>query len=101
VAVAGGGPGPSRIVVVGEVDMSNSDEVGRRIVEEVGHLGGEPVLDLSEVAYLDTSGVRLVADLGRRLGPGLTVVAPAGSVAREVLDITELTGRLTVVESAE
>ena len=48
------------------------------------------VLDLSEVSFFDSAGVRLVDRLARscdRNGAGFRVVAPAGGRARRILDV--------------
>lgn len=51
------------------------------------------VLELSDVVFFDSSGVRLVDRLARTcagLGLPLRVVAPVGSVARRVLELVGL-----------
>ena len=62
-------------------------------------LGGVPnealglVIDLSEVSYLDSAGVRMLAELDHRLGwraQVLRVVAPVASRSRRVLEIAGL-----------
>lgn len=89
------------VVVRGEIDMSNARSVGERIDAAVTDPPGRVLLDLGSVGYVDTSGVRMLGHLGRRLGPLLTVVAPSGSVARDVLEITGFVDHLRVVDSAE
>ena len=51
---------------------------------------GAVVLDLTDVTFFDSSGVRLVDRLARecgRAGAAFRVVAPAGGTARRVLEI--------------
>lgn len=55
------------------------------------------VLDLSEVTFCDSSGVRLVDRLSReaaRAGAAFRVVAPAGSPALRVLELVGLAALL-------
>ncbi|HWH30671.1 MAG TPA: STAS domain-containing protein [Mycobacteriales bacterium] len=55
------------------------------------------VLDLADVAFFDSSGVRLVDRFSRecgRAGASLRVVAPPGGVARQVLEIVGMAGPL-------
>ena len=55
------------------------------------------VLDLSQVTFFDSSGVRLVDRLAReasRAGTAYRVVAPAGSTARRVLELVGLASLL-------
>ena len=77
----------------GEIDLSNAAEITDAL------LGGVPndalglVIDLSEVSYLDSAGVRMLAELDHRLGwraQVLRVVAPEASRSRRVLEIAGL-----------
>ncbi len=77
----------------GEIDLSNAAEITDAL------LGGVPndalglVIDLSEVSYLDSAGVRMLAELDHRLGwraQVLRVVAPDASRSRRVLEIAGL-----------
>jgi anti-sigma B factor antagonist len=55
------------------------------------------VLDLTDVTFFDSSGVRLVDRLARTCakgGAGFRVVAPAGGPARRVLEIVGMAGPL-------
>ena len=50
-------------------------------------------LDLTDVTYIGSVGVRLLVELRdelRRGGGRLEVVAPAGTIARRVLDLTQV-----------
>ncbi|HVM29101.1 MAG TPA: STAS domain-containing protein [Mycobacteriales bacterium] len=61
------------------------------------------VLDLTDVTFFDSSGVRLVDRLMRecaRAGPGFRVVAPRGHPARRVLEIVGLAGSLVAEDLA-
>ena len=75
--------------VRGEVDVSNADDLGRQLhgLVPISALG--LVLDLTETTYFDSSGVRLLFDLGERLGrrqQGLRVVVEEGSFLADLLD---------------
>jgi anti-anti-sigma factor len=79
--------------VIGEVDLSNASLVRERIITAVPNTAAGLVLDLTETYHLDSSGVRLVFELANRLGnrgQRLDLVAPDDSVARRVLDLTEV-----------
>jgi len=54
--------------VRGEVDVSNADDLGRELHGLVPNSALGLVLDLTETTYFDSSGVRLLFDLGERLG---------------------------------
>jgi anti-anti-sigma factor len=81
-------------VVSGEIDLSNAEEVHLRL-EEATRGATAVTVDLRAVEYMDSRGVRLLHDLSRRLaadGVPLTVVAPADSIAGEILRLTQLPG---------
>jgi anti-anti-sigma factor len=76
------------IRVTGEVDV-----VSARSMEDALAPDGPLVLDLADVTFFDSSGLRLVDRLARshaQQGSGFRVVAPPGSRTRRVLDIVGL-----------
>jgi anti-anti-sigma factor len=82
------------LALSGDVDVNVSPGV---VVALPDLLAGAPavVLDLAEVTFLDSSGVRLVDRFARacsELGQRWRVVAPTGSASRRVLDLVGLTG---------
>jgi anti-anti-sigma factor len=74
--------------VRGEVDVSNADDIGRQLHGLVPNSAPGLVLDLAETTYFDSSGVRLLFDLGERLGrrqQALRVVVADGSFLADLL----------------
>jgi stage II sporulation protein AA (anti-sigma F factor antagonist) len=91
----------------GEIDLSNSQHLRERI--EQATLGSRQVMiDLAEVEYIDSQGLRLLTSLAGVLalrGSTLRLVAPPGSFSRGVLDLTRVSDDIEVrdttgVESA-
>src|SRR5438876_10124725 len=77
----------------GEVDLSNAGDVGEAIEAAVPNEAFDVALELSATTYLDSAGVSLVVRLAQRLEARrqrLSVVVPAGSPVRAVLEITGL-----------
>jgi len=88
----------------GEIDLSNAAQITRAVVGRVPNEAVGLVIDLSDVAYLDSAGVRMLAELERRLGwrsQAFRVVAPEGSRTRKVLSIAGLDGLLVLETSVE
>ena len=82
-----------RAVVRGEVDMSNADDIGVQLRAACNGAGGL-VIDLSQLAFLDSHGVATIFELHREMAgrnQGLEVFADAGSIVARVLDLTGLT----------
>ena len=78
------------VLLRGEVDGSNADDLAERIAAAIRNDALALVLDLSQVTYLDSSGVRLVFRLARGLRDrqqALHLVVPAGSRVRRLLDL--------------
>jgi anti-anti-sigma factor len=72
----------------GEVDVSNADDLGHRLHSLVPNSALGLVLDLRETTYFDSSGVRLLFDLGERLRrrqQSLRVVVEEGSFLADLL----------------
>ena len=88
----------------GEVDPSNARELGRDLTERVPNDAMGVVLDLSDVGYLDSSGVQMVFELAERLEARqqrLAVVVPEGAPAWRVLDIVALDATAPLVGTRE
>ncbi|WP_024875326.1 STAS domain-containing protein [Saccharomonospora piscinae] len=79
------------IVLTGEIDLSNSDEVKDRVFASIdNHLVGVTI-DLGGLRYIDSAGLRIIFALAERLRLLQTdcrVVAPEGSATRRVLEMS-------------
>lgn len=82
-----------RLFLMGEIDLANSAELETQIYATIEpHVNGV-VVDLSDVSYIDSAGVRVLVLLASRLElrrVGLRFVSPTGSLARRVVEITGL-----------
>lgn len=54
-------------VLSGGIDLSNASELERAIVDAVPNTALGMVLDLSELTYVDSSGIRLLLSLAGKL----------------------------------
>jgi anti-sigma B factor antagonist len=90
------------IDVSGDIDLSNSPEVRKVLLHEVGdHRKPRVVLNLSGVGYMDSSGVAsLVESLkaSRDIGSRFILVGLSGP-AREVLHLSRLERVLEIYET--
>lgn len=79
--------------LAGEVDMSNADEIARRLADAVPNNAAGLVIDLSAATYLDSAAIRVLFDLARRLGnrqQRVHAVVPMKSMIRRVLQLTQV-----------
>lgn len=84
--------GPTRVTPVGELDLATAPTVEATVAEQRA-LGAEHfVLDLREVTFMDSSGLRLVLAL-HKADPELVLIAGPPAVQR-VFDATGVTDRL-------
>ena len=77
----------------GDLDESAAPALARRLRELALARGNRMRLDLTDVTYIGSVGVRLLVELRdelRRGGGRLEVVAPTGTIARRVLDLTQV-----------
>lgn len=85
----------TRVSVTGEVDLATSGDLGRLVRAELPH--APVLLDLSEVTFMDSTGVRmldaLLAECARQRW-ALRVGATMGPSVRQVLDLTGMLGVL-------
>jgi anti-anti-sigma factor len=76
--------------MTGAVDLSNVEDLGRQLEASVSNRARGLVLDLSGVTYLDSTGLRLIFRLARRLGDrqqSLRLIVPDDSRIRRVLTL--------------
>jgi stage II sporulation protein AA (anti-sigma F factor antagonist) len=89
-----------RIVMAGEVDLANADLVQRDLTQAISNQVTAVSVDMSAVDYIDSAGLRVLFLLAERLATlqiHVELVAPAGSPARRVLEISGL-GALVTLE---
>jgi anti-sigma B factor antagonist len=89
----------TRVAVRGELDLASA---GQFVVALQDELARAPVLlDLSELSFLDSSGLRAVdavlRDVGRE-GWSLAVCAELADPVRQVLELTGMIGLLPIEE---
>jgi stage II sporulation protein AA (anti-sigma F factor antagonist) len=92
--------------IIGEVDMSNADELRVALAAAVPADATGTVLDLTKVDYLDSAGIRMMYQLNedvqaRRLR--LQVVVPSDSILSDVLrlaGVAEYVGAVETVDEA-
>ncbi len=73
----------------GEIDTANSTEVADSVRDELFH--GPVVLDLSELSFMDSSGLKMLAELVRdakESDASLRIGADMSPLVRRVLEIT-------------
>jgi anti-anti-sigma factor len=73
--------------LVGELDASNVDEL-RDSLEPVVAEGGDITLDLSGLAFMDSSGIQILVTTAQGLGDrGTLVLVSPGSLVRRLLSL--------------
>lgn len=87
----------------GELDLAATEPLRPTLDRAALHDGKLVVLDLSDVRYIDSCGVRLLFDLRRRMLPGarLVAVVPRASFIRKVVDLVGLPSVVPVFETLQ
>lgn len=73
------------IKVAGEVDVSNASELRDAIDAKLPEVAGELVVDISDVPYIDSTGIGVLVGAAHRAsdaGASLVVARPQRNVAR-------------------
>ncbi len=90
--------------VTGEIDLSNADDIGAAIALEMPNQVRTLVLDLTEVQYLDSAGIRLIFRLIEKLrarSQSLRLVVPISSTANEALRLAGVGAAIEILETAD
>ena len=92
---------PAVTILTGELDLQASRSLGQQLNEEVGAgtTAADVILDLSSVSFMDSSALGVIVQADQRLGRqgrGLAVIAPPGSPAAALVEMTHVDGSLRV-----
>ena len=92
--------GPAILRVSGELDLGVADqfEVALRSATESG---AAVILDLREVTFADSSGLRVMLVGADKLGPRMAFVIEPDSALSRLLDLAEVSDRLPIFPSEE
>jgi anti-anti-sigma factor len=95
-------PDPIVITPQGDIDVATVPEFRDALAEAASEAADGLVVDLSEVAFIDSSGLRVILEVNeqlRRERRELAVVAPRGTAAAVVLTLAGLRRTLAVFDS--
>jgi anti-anti-sigma factor len=82
-----------RITIAGELDLANAATVEDEVLTAIGNQVTDVVVDLTDLSYVDSSGLRILFMLANRLSVlqiTMEVIAPSGSPTRRVLEMAGL-----------
>jgi anti-sigma B factor antagonist len=95
------GDGRAVVTVRGELDLATAPELETALLERLD-AGHEVVLDLRELQFMDSSGLRVLVTAHTRAadgGPRFAIVRPlAGSEVAKILEIAGIEQQLDVVD---
>jgi anti-sigma B factor antagonist len=100
-------PRPTDVTVLtGELDLQASRALGQQLTEQVGagREAADLILDLSAVSFIDSSALGVIVQADQpleRQGRGLALVAPRGTAAADLVEITHVDRSLRVAETRE
>jgi anti-anti-sigma factor len=90
--------------LVGEIDMSNADELHLALAAAIPNDVVAMVLDLTNVDYLDSAGIRMMYQLGEDVQARrqkLQAVIPSASMVTDVLRLAGVTEYIGAVETVD
>ncbi len=91
-------------IVVGEIDMSNAQELARALSDQTPNDAQGLVLDLSGIDYLDSAGIHLIYRLRESLrarGQRLAVVVPRESPVFDALRLAGIERHLNLLGTVD
>jgi anti-anti-sigma factor len=91
------------LAVSGEIDIASAPRLISSLNEALGECDSPVVVDLTEVGFMDSTGLALLLNAHRRLarrGQGFAVVSPGGPV-RRVFTVTDMADTLRVHPNRE
>ncbi len=94
---------PPTIVLVGEVDPHTAPQLESALGELIDGGASTVRIDAAGLAFIDSSGLRVLVDAHRRLGsePTVLVLAQVSPTFRRLLEVTGLDERVTIESTTE
>ncbi|GAC1321187.1 MAG: hypothetical protein NVSMB25_14560 [Thermoleophilaceae bacterium] len=92
-------PQPLRVIPSGELDLATVPELHERLLE-LERARTPTVLDLGELEFMDSSGLRLIVETAKtadRVGWELTLLRPRGLVEK-LFQMTDVAAQLRFAE---
>ena len=96
------GSGPV-VRVTGEVDLRTSPQLRRQLLQLLEQRPQRLVVDLSQVGYMDSSGVGTMVEIKRRIerDGGEVILSGLQTRVRSIFEITQLDKFFRIVPSAD
>jgi anti-sigma B factor antagonist len=97
-------PTPEVVAPTGEIDMLTVDELRRQLAAAADAAPEVLVVDLSEVSFIDSTGLGAVVEANARAsraGTRVAVVVPHGSAPAVTIGLAGLKGVLPTYQSRE
>lgn len=90
-----------RLVLRGDFDLAGEERFGAAL-EPLLAEEGDVRLDLSAVAFIDSTGLRALLDAKERLGnAGSLILERPSHAVRHLLEVSGVVGRVTIEEKPE
>ncbi|MGH3779154.1 MAG: STAS domain-containing protein [Pseudonocardiaceae bacterium] len=83
--------GSMRITLSGEIDLANAEAVEDEIRAAVSHQPGAVSIDLTDLSYVDSAGIRMLFALASRLEAlriVLELIVPLDSPTRRLIELS-------------
>ncbi|HEU0128090.1 MAG TPA: STAS domain-containing protein [Pseudonocardiaceae bacterium] len=83
--------GAMHIAVSGEIDLANAAAVEEQIREAISHQPKTVSVDLTDLTYMDSAGIRILFILASRLKPLriiLKLIVPLDSPTRRLIELS-------------
>ena len=93
---------PTIIAPTGALDLAGAAALRTALRDASGNAADGLIVDLSDVAFIDSSGLAVIVEVDERLRAQqrrLAVVAPRGTAAAMLLTLAGLRRRLNVFDS--
>jgi anti-sigma B factor antagonist/stage II sporulation protein AA (anti-sigma F factor antagonist) len=88
----------------GEIDLSNSRELRASLLREMSNSLLGLIIDLTDVTYLDSAGIRAIFELREDLdtrGQEIRLVVPRTSIVATALDLVDARGSVGIFSDTE
>ena len=96
-----GGQEVARVVAAGEIDLANFEELGAALSSPQCAESAGILLDLRQVEFVDSSGLRAMLSCAQELGDRFATMLTEGSAVDTLFEMVDVRERLNVSATEE
>ncbi len=100
IVLSGVSPSTCMVTLCGEMDHSMHDKVSQFISENTPSQATAMIVGMTELIFMDSSGVKLLHELCEKFGQNRLAIYQANENIHRILEVSDLSSNVTFIQGA-